>query len=299
MNKNLFHVYRNTSMGRETYLHSLYFCKMLNIGLTVYIPASTHFSLDLDSEMIRIDLDESYLTAPESAPDRVQKLAALDGIDVTIFYPEPSPGSGLSGSRQDFSFMTCPRSISDLSSKIGLGFIGAKVRRIIHSAGFPVLITSPVFKPWENITVLFGGSNNSINALRLGLYIARHTGLPLNMITYLEKDLSFYQKAIAEAVLTQEVNQSVACWYQFQDGSLEEHLYAVPHDSLVVVGAYGHGGIKALLFGSKMEKIQTTLTNNLLIVGPQVPIPNGFHQVPTLETEPRVIGTCPSAVTER
>ncbi len=298
MNTNLFHVYRNTSMGRETYLHSLYFCKMLNIGLTVYIPESTHFSMNLDNETIQIDLDESYLAAPDSAVGRVQGLAKSNGIDVTIFCQNPSTDSLLPGLQQDFSFMTCPRSISDLSSKIGLGFIGTKVRRIVHSAGFPVLITSPVFKPWGNVTVLFGGSTSSINALRLGIHIARRTGLLLNMFTYMEEDLSFYQNTIAAGELTQEVKQSVACWHRFRNGRLEEHLYAVPHNSLVLVGAYGHGAIKDLLFGSKLEKIQKTLTNNLLIVGPRVHIPHGFHHVPATVAKPGMMGAMPFVASE-
>jgi len=45
-------------------------------------------------------------------------------------------------------------------------------------------------------------------------------------------------------------------------------LYDVPHNSLIVLGAYGHGIIKDILLGSKMEKIQSTVTNNLLITGP-------------------------------
>jgi nucleotide-binding universal stress UspA family protein len=42
----------------------------------------------------------------------------------------------------------------------------------------------------------------------------------------------------------------------------------VPHDALVILGAYGHGLIRNLVFGSKMENIQSTIPNNLLIVGP-------------------------------
>ncbi len=38
---------------------------------------------------------------------------------------------------------------------------------------------------------------------------------------------------------------------------------------LVVLGAFGHGLIRDILFGSKMEKIQGSITNNLLIVGPK------------------------------
>jgi len=250
--------------------------------------------MNLDNETIKIDLDESYLAAPDSAADRVQGLAKSNGIDVTIFYPDPSPDSLLSGLQQDFSFMTCPRSISDLSSKLGLGFIGAKVRQIVQTARFPVLITSPVFKPWENITVLFGGSDSSIDALRLGIHMAKRTGLPLNMLTYLEEDLSFYQNAIDAGGLTQEVKQSVACWHQLKTGRFEDHLYAVPHNSLVIVGAYGHGKIKELLFGSKLEKIQATLTNNLLIAGPRVRIPQDFHPVPAPEVEPGIVGVVPS-----
>ena len=285
MNTNLFHVFRNTSLGRETYLHSLYFCKMLNIGLTVYIPGATHFIMNLDNETIRIDLDGSYLTAPDSATDRARELAASNGIDdITIFCPEPPTDSQFSGLPQDFSFMTCPRSISDLSSKIGLGLIGPRVRRIVRSADFPVLITSPVFKPWKNVTVLFGGSDSSISALRLGIHITRHTGFPLNMFTYMEEDPAFYQKTIDAAGLTQEVKQSVTFWHRFKNGRFEEHLYAVAHDSLVLVGAYGHGVIKDFLFGSKLEKIQATLTNNLLIAGPRVRIPHCLHPVPVQET---------------
>jgi nucleotide-binding universal stress UspA family protein len=62
-------------------------------------------------------------------------------------------------------------------------------------------------------------------------------------------------------------------WHFFEDGRLEENLYAIPHDSLVVLGAFGHGLIRDLVFGSKMEKIQSTLPNNLLVVGPNYAAP--------------------------
>jgi hypothetical protein len=46
----------------------------------------------------------------------------------------------------NFDFMTCPRTISYLSSKIGLGYSGLRVRRIVNSARLPVLLSSPAFK---------------------------------------------------------------------------------------------------------------------------------------------------------
>ena len=57
-------------------------------------------------------------------------------------------------------------------------------------------------------------------------------------------------------------------WLFFDEGKFETNLYAVPHDALVILGAYGHGLIRNLVFGSKMENIQSTIPNNLLIVGP-------------------------------
>ncbi len=58
-------------------------------------------------------------------------------------------------------------------------------------------------------------------------------------------------------------------WTFFEKGRFEDNLYAVPHDALVILGAYGHGIIRDIMFGSMMEKIQSTISNNLLIAGPK------------------------------
>jgi hypothetical protein len=166
--------------------------------------------------------------------------------------------------------MCCPRSISDLSSKIGLGHIGPRVRRIVQAARFPVLITSAVFKPWNSITVFFGGSLNAFKALRLGLRIARQSGKPLIMFTQTEKgDADYYRQAVADADLQADWERYGSEWLFFEDGSLEDNLFNVAHDALLVSGAYGHGLIKDIVFGSKMERIQSTMPNNMLIAGPK------------------------------
>ncbi len=56
--------------------------------------------------------------------------------------------------------------------------------------------------------------------------------------------------------------------YRFADGEFAHNLYDLPHDALVLSGAYGHGLIKNILFGSKAEITQATLTNNILVSGP-------------------------------
>lgn len=143
------------------------------------------------------------------------------------------------------------------------------MRRIVQSAKFPVLVTSPAFKPWNRVTVLFGGSANAVNALRLGIRISRESGVPVEMVTQIEgRKPDFYDKVIRDQGLEAAREQYVENWHFFEKGKFEENLYHIPHDALVILGAYGHGLIRDIMFGSKMEKVQSTITNNLLIAGP-------------------------------
>ncbi len=68
------------------------------------------------------------------------------------------------------------------------------------------------------------------------------------------------------------VDQYTSYWHFYGNKEFDTMLYEVPHDSLIVLGAYGHGIIKEILLGSKMEHIQSTVTNNLLITGPNCTI---------------------------
>jgi len=270
MEKKLFHIFRNTPLGRETLLQSIYFCNQIKASIALYIPKHTKFLMYFENDVVQIDLDESYLTAPTTSRDHASDLVEAGNAKAGFIEPKHFTATTLPDITTDFDFMCCPRSISDLSSKIGLGYIGPRVRRIVKSARFPVLITSPLFKEWNSITVFFGGSKNAINAFKLGLYVKRLSGKPLNLFTHADKgkSRSEYEQAFVDENLEKELHSEVNDWLFFDGGVLEENLYDVPHDSLVVLGAYGHGLIKDILFGSKMEKIQATVSNNLLIVGP-------------------------------
>ncbi|MGD8369162.1 MAG: universal stress protein [Desulfobacterales bacterium] len=268
MYSSLFHVYRNIPLGRETLMQSIYFCKLLDLGLTVYIPESKQFLMYFDHDAVQVDLDNSYLASPNTAPDRVRELAEKEGIEVRFYRPKHYTAKEFPDVRPDFDFMTCPRTISDLSSKIGLGFIGQKVRRIISNARFPVLMPSPVFKQWRSLVVMFGGSENALKALRFGLWISRKAELPLKVLTHLEQQEDYYRGKVQEAGLEKEMETTATKWELLNGGSFEENLYAIPHDALVLMGAYGGGKIRNALFGSKLEKAQSNLCNNLLITGP-------------------------------
>ena len=269
MEAQLFHIFRNNPFGRETLLQSIYFCKKLGASPVVYIPKFTKFLMYFDNDVVQVDLDGSYLSSPETALAHATELLEQGGLSARFFEPKHFTATTLPDIHTDFDYMACPRSISDLSTKIGLGYIGPKVRRIVSSARFPVLITSSVYKEWDKIAVFFGGSANAVNALKLGFRISRESGLPLDVFTYVGKvSIESYQQVIKDENLEKEMDYFVNRWHIFEKGSFEENLYEVPHNALVILGAYGHGLIKNLVFGSKMEKIQSSISNNLLIVGP-------------------------------
>jgi nucleotide-binding universal stress UspA family protein len=115
---------------------------------------------------------------------------------------------------------------------------------------------------------MFGGSDNALTALRFGLWISRKSGLELKVLTHLEKDEDYYLDRIRNAGLEKQMETGAASWERLNGGSFDENLYAIPHDALVLMGAYGRGRIRKALFGSKLEKAQSMLCNNLLITGP-------------------------------
>ncbi len=269
MQDRLLHIFRNTPMGRETLLQSLYFCRITNTVLHIYVPESTQFLMYFEHDAVQVDLDGSYLTSTDTTEAHARELSTANGIEPNFLRPKNFTASQLPDIPTNFSYMCCPRSISDLSSKIGLGYIGPKVRRIIKSATFPVLMTSSVFKPWQSITVFFGGSANAEKAVRWGLHLKKITGLPLDVFTYMDgRPEDYFDERLKSGGFSEDVAQHVRQWHKIQDKSFEEALYQVPHDALLIIGAYGHGLIKEMIFGSKMELVQSWMPNNMLLVGP-------------------------------
>ncbi|SLM27381.1 Putatite adenine nucleotide alpha hydrolases, UspA12 [Desulfamplus magnetovallimortis] len=285
METTIFHVFRNTPLGREILLQSLYFCQQTSSSIAVYIPQHVRFLMYYENDVVQVDLDQSYLTDPETAKEHAIELALSMDVEPRFITPKNFTASTLPDIPVDFDFMCCPRSISDLSTKISLGHIGPKVRRIINSARFPILMPSALFKEWESIIVFFGGSDNSIKALKLGLRLSQITGVPLDMFTYsggggTQKNKEHFVEVLREAGLedivcgNEDQNAKVREWYFFDGGKFEHNLYRVPHNALAVLGAYGHGVVKDVLFGSTMEMIQTILPNTLLIAGPNYVVPH-------------------------
>jgi hypothetical protein len=264
----LLHVFRNTPFGRETLMQSAFFCKQVELSMEIYLPRYSQFLMYFDHGVVTVDLDRSFLRSPDTAREHASEIVEAFSIPHRFFEPTRFTVAELPDLPVNYGYMCCARSISDLSSKIGLGLIGSRVRSIVQQARFPVLIPAAAHKEWNSIMCFFGGSANASIALRCARNLSERSGKPMRIFTQAEKTMEFYEQALHSAFASESVEPNYAEWLYFEEGDMRENLYAVPSDALVVVGAYGHGVARDLLFGSKLEMIQTVLPNPLLIVGP-------------------------------
>ncbi|MGD9364314.1 MAG: universal stress protein [Desulfobacteraceae bacterium] len=269
MNYRFLHIYRHTPLGRETLLQSIHFCKMLNLSLSIYIPESKRFLMCCGNESsgLQIELDKSYFVTPESALTHAKELTENEGTKPHWIIPQNDTVKNYPKIPGPFEFMCCPRCIKEPLSKLSVGYIDSMVRKIIRTAQFPVLIPSLAYRPWKRIAVFYRGSYSALNALKLGLQICRVSGLPLDIFTPLESGRNKnVQNSIKNQALKNEIDNAINKWHQFPSRDFMSNILNVSHDALVLLG--GFHSQKHRNFSGKMEKIQSVLPNNLLVVGP-------------------------------
>jgi nucleotide-binding universal stress UspA family protein len=257
-------------MGRENLMQSAYFCKQqFGLSLAVCIPETTQFGMEFGGDTVSVQLDASCVSYPSAARDHATEVLAAFKCNHDFYVPRERVSGTMPLLPTEWAVMACPRVISEQSSRIGLGHIGPTVRNLVKQAPFPVLIPSMSFKPWTSVTAFFGGSELRAIAVKEGMAIARLVRIPfaihtqLDSITREECEKSLSAAGILGAVSGSDVDRRL-----YDKGTLEENLYAVAHDSLVVVGAAGHRLISELVFGSKLEAIQATPPDPLVVVGP-------------------------------
>jgi len=108
MEPKLFHIFRNTPLGRETLLQSLFFCNTVGSSLVIYIPRHTKFLMYFENDVVQVDLDSSYLTAPETALAHANALAEEAGIEPVFLEPKNYTASTLPDISTNFDFMCAP-----------------------------------------------------------------------------------------------------------------------------------------------------------------------------------------------
>src|SRR6056297_2060676 len=109
----LLHIFRNTPMGRETFLQSVYFCRHMHLDIDIYIPEQKKFLMYFEREIVQIDLDDSYLFAPETAQQHALDLVQHKKIEYRFLIPAERTASTLPDIPSDYMYMCLPRSVSD------------------------------------------------------------------------------------------------------------------------------------------------------------------------------------------
>jgi len=269
MNKKLLHIFSNLPFGRHMLMQSAYFCSKTQTSLAVHIPKYDQLLMYFEYEAVTVYLNKDFLRSPETAEKHAAEIVRQAGLEPNFVEPVSYSASMLPDLPVDFEYMNCPRSIGDLSAKIGLGHLEATVRNIVRNARFPVLIPTSAYTEWKRITVFFDGSEHSVKTMKIGIDISSRTGFPLLVFTHAEKSpRSDFKEILEKNELFEGIRKGEVEWLFFEKGEFVDNLYEVPFDSLIIAGAYGHSPIKELLFGSRMEEIHTILPNNMLIVGP-------------------------------
>jgi hypothetical protein len=269
MKKQLLHIFSNLPFGRHMLMQSVYFCSKTQTSLAVHIPKYDQLLMYFEHKAVTVYLNKDFLKSPETAEKHVNEIVRQGGLEPNFVEPVSYTASLLPDIPVDFEYMSCPRSISDLSAKINLGHMEATVRNIVRNALFHVLIPTTAYTEWKSMTVFFDGSQHSVRTMKIGIDISKRSGFPLLVFTHAEKSpRSHYKEILEKNELFEGIRKGKVEWLFFEKGKFFENLYEVPFHSLIIAGAYGHGLIKELLFGSRMEEIHTILPNNILIVGP-------------------------------
>jgi hypothetical protein len=249
----------------------MYFAQTVKIPLQIYIPKTKHFLMYFDQTVAQIDLDPSYLQYQDTATERLEALINGNGIRTAMVVPKHFTGPGLPDIRPDFDYMCCPRCISHPSSRIGLGTIGPKVRMLVNQSNFPVLITSPVFKPWKSIALLSGADFLATEALEASMALKKRCELPVDYFQLRGRNGETWGNGVSAVFREKVLLDKEKDW--------NAALYEIPHDALVIISAGSDGRrMRNLLFGSLLENAQAALTNNLLVVGPHWHGAKNWHQ---------------------
>ena len=266
----LFHIWRNLPVGRETLLQSIAFAQRLgDMSLAIYRPAHREALMYFTASVVTLDLDSSYLAFPDTSLEHLHELFAGTHVTWKEVHPTGFTASTLPNLPTDFSVMTCPRVMSDDTRRIGLGHIGTKVRTLVKNADCPVLIPCLCNRPWNRVAAFFGGSDLGLRAVDTALKVSSRAQVPLTVYTQLD-DMNRDRCAtrLRPLGIDTESPDTDRGWVTFTSGAFEQNLYDIPSDALVVVGAAGENVMRELVFGSKLEAIQSTLPNPLLVIGP-------------------------------
>ncbi|GAB6064508.1 universal stress protein [Deferrisoma palaeochoriense] len=267
----ILHVFRNNPRGFETFRGAAWFSRQTGIPLRVHFPATRHLVLYVGSAAVQVDLDESYVYAPELARARADALAREVGVAW-----EEQPATGRTGStlpdiQGSYSVLSCPRALTSPFAKPLLpAVLGPKVRGLVQEADAPVFLPAGCWVPWDRVVALYGGSAFGLKALLWARALARLAGVPLEVLTEAEGSaVEEGRRRLEQADLQSEIEPV----WRVVEGDFRRVIQEIPRTALVVFGAFGRKGVRKRVLGSRAHEVLRSVPYNLLMVGPRAQAP--------------------------
>jgi len=121
MKKQLLHIFSNVPFGRHMLMQSAYFCSKTQSALAVHIPQYDQLLMYFENEAVTVHLNKDFFRSPETAEQHVNKIVRQAGLEPNFVEPISYTASSLPDIPVDYQYMSCPRSIGDLSTKTNLG----------------------------------------------------------------------------------------------------------------------------------------------------------------------------------
>ena len=141
--------------------------------------------------------------------------------------------------------------------------IGSNIERVVRASTRPVLIAARWSKPPTSVTIAFDGSSSAQKAVGRVAESPLFAGLPVHLV------MAGPDNAGHRAQLSSATSQLPDAIVHIVDGEPEKvigNLVAELDDTMLVMGAYGHSPLRALIVGSTTTAMVRTLHVPVLLV---------------------------------
>lgn len=150
------------------------------------------------------------------------------------------------------------------SSDFARKHLGSKVERVVRQSVRPVLATSRAFRPIERVLIAFDGGASARKAVAFAATSPLFAGLELHLVVAgAENERNRDSSRWAREVLGERAHA-----VEIVTGNADEVLVAEASNrkaDLVVMGAYGHSPLRALIVGSTTTAVMRGVTLPVLL----------------------------------
>lgn len=137
--------------------------------------------------------------------------------------------------------------------------LGSSVERMVRASRKPCLVCPEKFVEPDRLLVAYDGSDESTKALRASIQLAERLPRPITVMTVYETDAErdTAAKVIEQARLL-AASRKLTVDLKIVHGKAEEQILRTAHEvhaTLIVMGAYGHTRIRAMILGSTTSHV--------------------------------------------